>query len=56
MNDNKGYFVPWARKYHPSHPKVSAPNGASLRQAEDPEAIAETVKFCESMLDRYGAA
>jgi hypothetical protein len=22
MADTGSYFVPWARKYHPSHPKV----------------------------------
>ncbi|ORX40331.1 hypothetical protein BD324DRAFT_679349 [Kockovaella imperatae] len=41
MADTGSYYVPWARKYHPSHPK-----------ANDPDSQRSTWEFCQAQLEK----
>lgn len=56
MADTGAYFVPWARKYHPSHSKVRFIIPANILpqaefiQAEDPAAMKETWDFCQAQV------
>jgi retinol dehydrogenase-12 len=53
MADTGAYFVPWARKYHPSHSKVCFVRAMRVGidfQAEDPAAIKQTWEYCEEQV------